>query len=54
MNVENVKFWKQQESFVLCAGKKVFLSFFFHALDYKSRDVYITFKIAFRFYLGRQ
>jgi hypothetical protein len=53
MNVENVKFWKQQESFVLCAGKKVSL-FFFHALDYKSRDVYITFKIAFRFDLNRQ
>jgi hypothetical protein len=30
MNVENVKFWKQQESFVLCAGKKVSLFFFMH------------------------
>jgi hypothetical protein len=51
MNVENMNFGSNRKG--LCVLARRFLSFF-HALDYKSRDVYITFKIAFCFDLSRQ
>jgi hypothetical protein len=43
---ENPEFRKEQKKFVR-VGKSLSLSIF-HALHYKSCDVYITFKIAFR------
>jgi len=52
MNVENMNFGSNRKGFLL-VGKKVSL-FFFHTLDYKCKDVYITFKIAFCFDLSRQ
>jgi len=52
MNVENMNFGSNRKRFV-CVLVRIFLSFF-HALDNKSRDVHITFKIAFCFDLSRQ